>query len=189
MNEVDIAKIARQVAEEMTNCVSEINQIKQECEAKIAELNSVVEAVTSEKNEINASAEAIQAALDECKAEFAELDKKYNALWNERNELEKALGEAKAKERVGELNSAIAEFSEAEKEYAKEEIAAFTNDPMSFEINSVVSKIYEGIGKKAKADKKADEQREAEINSANETVDIFGTVGTKESDDEVNIFD
>ena len=109
------------------------------------------------------------------------------ALWEERNALEKALGEAKAKERVGELNAAIANFSDDEKAYAQAEIDAFNADPVASEINTVVNKIWEGIGKKAKADA---EKVIAEQNAANASVeDIFGEVDSiaKATEDD-NIF-
>ena len=78
-------------------------------------------------------------------------------------------------------------LSDEEKEYAKAEIDAFTADPINCEINSVVNKIWEGIGKKAKEDAKVI----AEQNSANnvEVDDIFAEVSEINSaDDDDSIF-
>lgn len=177
MTEAEIKELVSQSISDFTNQEAEINKCKEECQAEI-------EKITSEKNEIVASKEQLQQALDAVQAEFDSLNKKYNELCEEAKALEKALGEAKAKERIGELQSAIAGFSDKEKEYAKAEIEAFKADPMSYEINTVVNKIWEGIGKTAKAEAKA----VAEKNAAKVDVeDIFGEIiGTKVED--TNIF-
>ena len=190
MTESEVKTLIEQTVSAYTNQVAEINQVKADCEAKIAELMQTVETVTNEKNELNASAEQIQKALDEIKAEYAELDKKYNELWEERKVLETALGEAKAKERLGELNAAIAEYSEAERAYAQAEIDAFNADPVASEINTVVDKILIGIGKAAREKAAAEAAAVAEQNAAKETAeDIFSGVEVPAAKDEdVNIF-
>lgn len=88
--------------------------------------------------------------------ELSETYEKLDALYEEMNALRDELGKAKAKERVGELNAAIAAFTDAEREYAKAEIEAFEAAPITSEINSVVNKIWEGIGKTAKANADAE---------------------------------
>ena len=97
------------------------------------------------------------------------------------------MGEAKAKERIGEFNSAIAGFTDAEKEYAKAEIEAFKADPMTCEINTVVNKIWEGIGKTAKAEAEAKAVAEQNALKANQAEDIFGEVVSTKVED-TNIF-
>ena len=75
-----------------------------------------------------------------------------------------------------------------EKDYAKAEIEAFNADPVNVEINSVVSKIYEGIGKTAKAD---EDKKVAEQNAAKTQVeDIFAAVEviTPAVEEDVDIF-
>ena len=79
------------------------------------------------------------------------------------------------------MNSAIADFSDEEKAYAQAEIEAFTADPINCEINSVVNKIWEGIGKKAKEDAKIVAEQNA---SNNEVDDIFAEVSEINSADE-----
>ncbi|MCD8290022.1 MAG: hypothetical protein LUC91_00800 [Prevotella sp.] len=186
MNENEIKALISQTVAEMNASTAEINQIKEDCEAKIAEANEKVDAITNEKNEIEGSVEQIQAALDSVRQEYEELDEKYNALWEEKKTLEKALGEAKAKERIGEMNTAIAEFTDEEKAYAQAEIEAFNAEPINSEINSIVSKIWEGIGKSAKQA----EAVIAEQNAAKETKidDIFGEVTEPVADDDIDIF-
>ena len=187
MNEAEIKALIENTVAVYTNQVAEINQCKTECEAKIAELNQTIEKITSEKNEIEASSQQIQTALDKVQEEFKELDKKYHELWEERDALDKALGEAKAKERLGELNSAIASFTDDEKAYAKDEIEAFNANPVESEINSVVDKILIGIGKKAK---EAKEAVSAEQNAANDADidDIFSGVAEPTTVEDDNIF-
>ena len=185
LNETEIKAIVNQAISEFTSYQSEINECKSDCEKKIAEKDEAMEKVISEKNEIAASVEQIQKALDDVRGEYKTLDEKYQALWAEKEALEKALGEAKAKERIGEFNAAIADFSDNEKEYAKAEIDAFMSDPISTEINSVVNKIWEGIGKAVKAEKaKVAEQNEVAV----KVEDIFSGVEESSSTEEVSIF-
>lgn len=177
MNDAEIKALVEQTVTSMMNHTAEINQCKDDCEKQIAELNATLETVTAEKNEAIANSEKIQAALDECRKELEETYKKLDGLYEEMDALRDELGKAKAKERVGELNAAIATFTDAEKEYAKAEIEAFTADPIASEINSVVNKIWEGIGKKAKEDAVVAEQNAA--NQRTSVEDIFSAVETK----------
>lgn len=184
MNEQEIKNLIAQTVNEMSNHTAEMNSCKDDCEQKIAEANAKVESISAEMNELQASSEALQKALDEAREELSEKYKEIDALYEELNELREALGKARAKERVGEMNSAIASFTDEEKAYAQAEIDAFNNDPIASEINSVVNKIWEGIGKKAKAE----EVVVIEQNAAN-IEDIFGeiTIVTSSNEDE-NIF-
>lgn len=174
MNEAEIKALVEQVCSTFTNHTSEINEYKEKCDTKVSELNELIENLTAEKDSAVATSEKIQTALDDCKKELDEAYKKQSELYDEINVLREELGKAKAKERIGELNSAISQFSEEEKEYAKSEIEAFNADPVTSEINSVVNKIWEGIGKSAKAQA---EKITAEQNSAKVDIeDIFGAV-------------
>lgn len=180
MTEAEIKALVSQSISDFTNQEAEINKCKEECQTEI-------EKITAEKNEIVASKEQLQKALDEVRAEFDALNKKYDELYEEAKALEKALGEAKAKERIGEFNSAIAGFTDAEKEYAKAEIEAFKADPMTCEINTVVNKIWEGIGKTAKAEAEAKAVAEQNALKSNQAEDIFGEVVSTKVED-TNIF-
>lgn len=199
MNEKEAQALIDKTLSSYKQVEQTIADAKADCEAKIEEANAAVnaanaekDAVIAEKNELNATVEQLQAALDAAKAEYAELDKKYNALWDARAELEKALGEAKAKELIGEMNEAISIFSAEEQEYAKESIEKFKADPTSVEINSIVSEIYVGIGKAKKS--AADAEKQSEINSAKDVKaeDIFSVVDTtengKSSEEDYDIF-
>lgn len=184
MTEVEVNALVEQIVSKYTNQLDAIAQCKSDCENRISEMNCTVESVTNEKNELAGTVEQLQGALDKVRADYDELDKKYHELWKEREALEKALAEAQAKERIGEMNAAIASFSEEEIAYAKAEIDAFNADPIATEINSVVKKIYEGIGRTKKA---ADEQIVFEQNSA-AVEDIFSGVEPTSSVEDTNIF-
>lgn len=186
MNESEITALVTKTIEEHDAHINEINKCKEECAAQIAEVNAEKDAVIAEKNEIQANAAQIQAALDEARAELEKKYEEIDALHNELNTLHKALGEAKAKERLGEMNAAIAEFTDEEREYAKDEIAAFEADPINAEINSVVDKIWKGIGMKSKAEAAV----VSEQNDAHDTPeDIFSGVELlNDEKEDTNIF-
>lgn len=187
MNDAEIKALVEQTVSTYTSHITEINECKKECDEKVEELNKCLDKEKAEKNEAIANSEKIQTALDECKKELEEAYKKIDGLYEEMDVLRDELGKAKAKERVGELNAAIASFTDAEKEYAKAEIEAFTADPIASEINSIVNKIWEGIGKKAKEDAVVAEQNAA--NQRTSVEDIFSAVETKPAaDTDTNIF-
>lgn len=167
----------------IVNAINETNSKNDELNATIAELNSTIESKDAQIVELNATVEQVQKALDDLK-------KEHETYWAERDALEKELGELKAKQRIGELNSAIENFSEDEKKYAESEINSFNEDPMKGDVQAIVDKIFAGIGQASK--KAEDEARVAEQNSAkeNEKIDIFSEVNSaeEEDDDDVNIF-
>lgn len=167
----------------IVNAINETNSKNDELNATIAELNSTIESKDAQIVELNATIKQVQKALDDLK-------KEHETYWAERDALEKELGELKAKQRIGELNSAIENFSEDEKKYAESEINSFNEDPMKGDVQAIVDKIFAGIGQASK--KAEDEARVAEQNSAkeNEKIDIFSEVNSaeEEDDDDVNIF-
>lgn len=183
MNETEIKALITQTVESYSAVQAEMNQYKAECDAKVKEAAEQVETVVAEKNEAIANAETIQKAYDDCKTELSETYAKIDSLYEEMEVLRKELGQAKAEKRVGEMNAAIANFSDDEKAYAQAEIDAFNADPVNSEINSVVSKIYEGIGKKAKEESVVVEQNSATVE------DIFSEVIIDETEiEDTNIF-
>ena len=72
------------------------------------------------------------------------------------------------------MNTALANFTDEQKEYAKAEIEAFNADPIKSEINSITAKIYEGIGKATIASEAEKAKIIAEQNS--KKIDIFADV-------------
>lgn len=157
------------ICDSVKNAVSETNSKNTEYETKIAELNQTIADKDATITELNASVAEIQGAIEAVKAEMAQKENELTAAWEERAALEKALGEAKAKERLGELNEAIKNFTDEQKAFAQTEIDAFNADPVNVEINTVVDAIYRGIGKQSMEKK---DEPVVEVNSA----DIYGEV-------------
>ena len=172
-------KIIAMICDSVKNAVSETNSKNAEYEAKIAELNATIEAKDTQIAELNASVAEIQTAIETVNAEMAEARNKLDASYEEKAALEKMLGEAQAKERLGELNEAIKNFTEEQQGYAKEEIEAFKADPINSEINSVINKIYMEIGKNSVSNDTTHETNS--VNEGNEDVDIFGEINSCES--------
>lgn len=175
--------------------ICETNSKNDELAAKITELNSTIcekDSIIAEKEskivELNATVEQVQKALDDIK-------KEHETYWAEREALEKELGQLKAKARLGELNTALESFSEEEKKFAESEINAFKEKPLEGNIETVVSKIYAGIGlasKKAAEEARTSEQNSAKTKKENEVIDIFSEMCSVEQDHEpedINIFD
>lgn len=167
--------------------ITETNSKNAEYEKSIAELNTQLAEKDSTISELNASVEELTAALEAVK-------KEQDGLWAEREELEKQLGEAKAEKRLREMEVMLSAYSEAEQKCAEAEIEAFKNDPLNCDLSEINNKICVAIVEKAKADEKAEAERQAEINSKQEeteSVDIFGYVNVPESEDkgaDVSIF-
>lgn len=178
VNEMD-EKTLGLIADAVKGAVTETNSKNAEYEAKITELNQTIADKDSKIAELNASVAEIQAAIDSVKAEMEQKSRELDAAWEEKAALEKALGEAKAKERLGELNTAISGFTDEQKGFAKDEIEKFNADPVNSEINSVVDAIYRGIGKQSMEKKN---EPVVEINSA---ADIYGEVFEPQSNNKI----
>ena len=170
MNMEEIKAIVDETVAALGNHTAEMNEYKASCDTLVSEANAKVEAITSEMNELKASSEQIKKALDEASEELNEKHKELAALYEEIDELREELGKAKARERIGELNSAISGFSAEEQAYATNEINAFKANPIEGDITTVTNAIYAGIGKNAKQTAPVAEQ-----NSATD-IDIFGGI-------------
>lgn len=157
--------------------ISECNSKNEEFESKITELNSALENKTNENNDLSDKIEKLQKAIQDMETER-------EGFYAERDALEKELGTLKAEKRLAEMNAALANFTDEQKEYAKAEIEAFNADPIKSEINSITAKIYEGIGKATIASETEKAKVLAEQNS--KKIDIFADVddtSTNSNDD------
>lgn len=179
-------KMLQGFVSDIKQVITETNSKNEELNQTISELNATIADKDAQIAELNASSEQLKEALEKAQEDYQEVWKKEEELYKEIKELKDQLAQAQAKERVGEMNFAISEFSDIEREYAKAEIEAFTADPINSEINSIVNKIWEGIGKRAKEEAKIAEQNNVinkevddifaeviEINSANDDDSIF----------------
>lgn len=157
--------------------ISECNSKNEEFESKITELNSALEIKTNENNDLSDKIEKLQKAIQDMETER-------EGFYAERDALERELGTLKAEKRLAEMNAALANFTDEQKEYAKAEIEAFNADPIKSEINSITAKIYEGIGKATIASEAEKAKIIAEQNS--KKIDIFADVddtSTNSNDD------
>ena len=182
--------------------IKKMNNKSETYETKISELNEAITAKDfeiKEKDEkiveLNASVEKIQAALNKLKED-------QQTYWAEREILENELAKAKVAEKIGELNSSLSEFNDAEKSVAKEDIEKLTSEinaatkkedlkNVTSEINSIKSKICMNIVAQQK--KAEEETRIAEQNSMKEpkVEDIFSEMCSNthtEEKEDINIF-
>lgn len=167
------------ICDSVKNAVSETNSKNSEYETKIAELNASIAEKDNQISELNAS-------IAEKDNQISELNAEKEKWVSEKTDYEKALGEAKAKEKLGELNSAIEGFTDEQKAFAKDEIEAFKADPMNGEINSITDKIYREIGRTALENAKV-----VETNSVDDTTDIFGEINSTNANtdgEDIDIF-
>ena len=175
-------KMLSQFVDSIKNTITETNSKNAEFEAQVSELNTKLSEKETEVTELNGKVVSETERADKAEKTIEELNEKVASL-------EAELMACKQDKKRGELNSAIADFTDDEKAFAQAEIDAFNADPMAVEINSIVDKIYAEIGKKATSDAKA--QKASEINSkANETVDIYGDIceANSTSNDEMSIY-
>lgn len=188
----EIKALIEQGINEVCNANVEIDKCKKECEEKVA-------AAVSEKQEAIASADKIQKALDEVKAELEAKENECSQLYDEKRAIEKELAKARAAERIAALDTALNSFSEEEKKCVDDSVCSFkekcealdesviNEETATSEINSIVSKIWENIGKTSKAEA---ERVLAEQNSIVSNTDIFGEIATPDSDGEaIDIFE
>jgi len=159
MDEKVLSEIIDTVKAAVNTSVVETNSKNAEYEGQITELNNQIV-------ELNASVEQLKGALADVEKERDENWKKSDELWKEAELLREEIAKAKVKERVGELNSALSDYSDEEKEYAKEDIEKFNADPLSVEINEIVTKID------ATAYRKLKEAKNVEINESKKSFDI-----------------
>ena len=176
-NQMD-EKTINLICDSVKSVITETNSKNAEYEAKIAELNQIITEKDSKINELNASVAEVQSAIEAVKAEIEQKSNELDAAWSEKAALEKALGEARAKERLGELETALETFTEEQKNLATAEIEAFKADPINTEINSVTDKIYREIGKQSMNKKN---EPVVEVNSADIYGEVFQPVKTDEN--------
>ena len=182
MNETELKAV---ITETIVATLAKSNAKNEALENTIKELNSKVEGnenIVSEKEQAVAELEACKKEKEELEAEknskIAKLEEKVSKLQGE-------LDACKKQEKCNEMNEAIAKFSEEEVKYAEVEINSFKENPLEGNIDSVVSKIYEGIGMASKEKQIVTEQNSA---SEQDNTDIYGDMadcGTVSDEDAI----
>lgn len=181
MGENEIKAIVSQVMSEMNSSADELNKMREECETRLADSQALVDELQKGIADLNEEIAELQAKINALNEANSALESDKEALTGEINELKSSLEDAQKKEKIGELNAAISAFTEDEKAYAKEDIDAFMESPLTSEINSVVNKIYAEIGKNAKT-VSVEEEKTVDIE------DIFSEICEKNQAEEVDIF-
>lgn len=203
--------------EEQHNMEFDMNEVKSVIQSTIVECNSKETEFTEKINELNEQLSEKDTVIAEKDEKISELNASVNEMqkvldkmkddqktyWAEREILEKEIAKAKVAEKLGELDSALGEFNEEEKEICKEDIEELKKNicackkkeelnEVASEINSIKSKICMAIvekQKKAELDAKVTEQ-----NSKKDKVDvedIFSEMceeAVSENDNDINIF-
>lgn len=175
----------------------------QSLNTQISELNSQIENKDAEISEKENTITELNASVEQLKKVIADMEVERDTWWKQKDILEAELAKAKVAEKLSELDTAMGEFNEAEKEVVKEDIAALQEkiekcekseelENVTSEINSIKSKICMAIVEKQKADEKA---RKSEQNSHEKQVtveDIFGEMymetPVNEEQEDLNIF-
>ena len=187
MGENEIRAIVSQVIAETNSHADEINKIKAEYEERIADCMNMKADSDKFTSELNERIEELTEKVNALEAANQALTAEKEAMTSEINTLKTDLETAQKEKKIGELNSAIEGFSDEQKAYAKAEIDAFNENPLTSEINSVVDKIYAGIGRKSREE---EAKMASEIHEDEGVEDIFSEVCSKseKTDDDVDIF-
>ena len=182
-----INKNIQQTKNELLESIKTLSKTNAKKEQTIEELNTCIQKKDSELNELNDQVLKLTEALEQVKKERKEAYDKIDILYEEENVLKKQIADAEVKNKINELNSALSEFTDEEKAFAKEEINAFNEDPTKFEINSITNKILQEIGKRAK-ENFGQAKKIAEQNSLN-GADIFAGLEEPKAKKPIENFD
>lgn len=176
--------------------ISELNTQIENKNTELAEKTSMIEEKDTKISELNASIADMQKLLDDMK-------KDQETTWAEMDILQKEIAKAKVAEKLGELDSALAEFSAEEKEVAKDDIEKLKSEISACEKKEELNSIDEKITaikseicmsivaeqKKAAADAKIAEQNSARNDDVE---DIFSEmcedIDAEEKEEDTNIF-
>lgn len=140
-NKMEHEKVILELNSKLEDKINEINSLStkvQEKDSTIAEQNSQIE---SSKQEIS----ALQSGKAESDSLVVELNSKLTGLEEEVNSLRQFKQESDNKEIVAELNSALAVFTDKEKQAVKDKVEAFSSNPSKEGIVSIVSEINSNI--------------------------------------------
>ena len=186
MGENEIKAIVSQVVGEINSHADEINKIKADYENQIADCMNMKAESDRFASELNEQVKSLQEKVEALEAANQALTSEKETMTNEMNTLKADLETAQKNKKIDELNSAIADFSDEQKSYAQAEIDAFNESPLTSEINSVVDKIYAGIGRKSREE---EAKMASEIRDDEGVEDIFSEVCSKtETEEDVDIF-
>lgn len=170
-------KQMEQLIVSVKSAVAETNAKNDELTAKIAELNESIAVKDTEIENLNSQISEVNEKVEEKDKTLSEVNELVEKLQAE-------LNECKKENAINELNQAISQFTEEEKNYAKDDINLFNEDYTKVEVNSIVMKINAGIGAKTK------EAQITELNAVKNQPkldDIFSFVDDVKADEVVDL--
>ena len=171
---------------EMDELKKLLNELKSKLD-KTDEYKKESEKNQKEVEEIRKSKEELEKEIKELKEENETLSNKLKEHENNSDSLKKELDELKSRSLKNELDSALADFTEAQMEFAKEAIEEFAKDPLNSAntIQDIVNTILWNIGKETLELKKKVREQNSKENSNN---DILGEVLEEQNKNEISIF-
>lgn len=191
----------KEFEEVLKSTLAEINGEKKSHDEEVSELNNKITELNSQIEAKDADIATRDKQIEELNAKVEQLEKDMKKKDDEKDDLEKEVTKAKASEKLSEVESALKDFSDEEKEIAIEDIKKLKDEinackkkselnNVTSEINSIKSKICMNIvakQKQAESESRISEQNSEEV----KVEDIFSEVcSEKYVDDyeEVNIF-
>ena len=191
----------KEFEEVLKSTLAEINSEKKSHDDEVSELNNKITELNSQIEAKDADIAARDTQIAELNAKVEQMEKDMKKKDDEKEDLEKEVTKAKASEKLSEIEAALKDFSDEEKEVAKEDIKKLKDEinackkkselnNVTSEINSIKSKICMNIVEKQK--QAESEARISEQNSEETKIeDIFSEVCSEkyvDDDEEVNIF-
>lgn len=191
----------KEFEEVLKSTLAEINSEKKSHDDEVSELNNKITELNSQIEAKDADIAARDTQIAELNAKVEQMEKDMKKKDDEKEDLEKEVTKAKASEKLSEIEAALKDFSDEEKEVAKEDIKKLKDEinackkkselnNVTSEINSIKSKICMNIvakQKQAESEARISEQNSEEV----KIEDIFSEVCSEkyvDDDEEVNIF-
>lgn len=191
----------KEFEEVLKSTLAEINSEKKSHDDEVSELNNKITELNSQIEAKDADIAARDTQIAELNAKVEQMEKDMKKKDDEKEDLEKEVTKAKASEKLSEIEAALKDFSDEEKEVAKEDIKKLKDEinackkkselnNVTSEINSIKSKICMNIvakQKQAESEARISEQNSEEV----KIEDIFSEVCSEkyvDDDKEVNIF-
>lgn len=191
----------KEFEEVLKSTLAEINSEKKSHDDEVSELNNKITELNSQIEAKDADIAARDTQIAELNAKVEQMEKDMKKKDDEKEDLEKEVTKAKASEKLSEVEAALKDFSDEEKEVAKEDIKKLKDEinacqkkeelnNVTSEINSIKSKICMEIvarQKQAESEARISEQNSEEV----KIEDIFSEVCSEkyvDDDEEVNIF-
>lgn len=160
---------------------SEINSLKDEVKAKdvtVAELNAKVEGKETELNSTIEELKEVKSQLEAKDSEIKELNTAKETMETELNGLREYKANIENQKLIGELNTKLANYSDEEKEAAKEQIELFNKEPKTELMKEIISEINSAIAQKIVAERS---KKTVETNSA-KVEDIYSDMIETQND-------